>query len=124
MGWVALVDHPGLQVAAGDGAEAEDGSLADGDAGADGGIGGNPGAVADGYGGGGEGKVGVAPVVVAGAEVGPLGDADVGSYSDGGDVVEPGLFTEPGVIAKGEPPGEFNFDAGLNADALPDASAK
>jgi hypothetical protein len=53
-------------------------------------------------------EAGLAPVVVAGAEIDPLGEADVIGDGDGGKVVDPEVFAEPAVVTNGESPGKFN----------------
>lgn len=100
------------------GAEGDDGVLGDGDAGSDFDMGADPGAVFDGYGFDHEGHDGIGPVVIAGAEVGALGDADVGADGDGDEVVDPGAFAEPDVVADGELPGVFDMDAGLDLESF------
>ena len=63
-------------------------------------------------------KGGLTPVVVASAEVNALRQTNVVFDDDGGKVVDPEVFAEPAVVADGKPPGEFDFDAGFDADAL------
>lgn len=53
--------------------------------------------------------------MVAGAEVGALGDADTIADGDGGEVVEPGVFRQPAGLAYLQTPGEFHAQAGLEA---------
>jgi hypothetical protein len=69
-------------------------------------------------------KGGFLPVVVAGAEVEALGEADVVFNHNRGEVVDPEGFAEPAVVADGESPGEFDFDAGFDADALAEGGAE
>ncbi len=108
LGGVAAVDGPGLKGLASNAAEGEDGAAADGDTGANGGPGGYPtrGFQVDGP--EAEVEAGLAPVVVAGAEVDALGEADIIFDGDGGEVVDPEVFAEPAVVADGESPGEFH----------------
>ena len=73
-GRVAGVDRPGLEVAEGDRAGAEDGAFADADARADEGVGGDPGVVADGDGAGDELEVAARRPMRAAAELRALGD--------------------------------------------------
>jgi hypothetical protein len=88
------------------------------------GTGGDPGVWADGDRAEAEVKAGGAEVVVAGAEVGALGDADAIAQGDGGEVVEPGVLRQPAGLAHLQAPGEFHAQAGLagatGADAGPE----
>ena len=58
--------------------------------------------------------------MVAGAEVGALGEAHPITEGDGGEVVEPGVFRQPAVVTDHEAPGEFDAQTGLEAAAAAD----
>jgi hypothetical protein len=62
--------------------------------------------------------------VVAGAEVGSLGDADPIAEGDGRKVVEPSVFCKPAWFSRLQSPGEFHVQAGLDPAARPDAGTK
>ena len=124
LGGVAAVDGPGLKGLAGNAAEGEDGAATDGDARANGGPSGYPTTGFQVDGAEAEVEAGLAPVVVAGAQVNPLGEADIIFDGDGGEVVDPEVFAEPAMVANGESPGKFNPYPWLDIDALADLGAK
>src|SRR5258707_4652989 len=62
--------------------------------------------------------------MVAGAEKGALGNADVVLKGDRGKVEEPAFFAKPDVIAENEFPRKGDFDVGFDDDAATDARAE
>jgi len=64
--------------------------------------------------------------VIAGAEIGALGDADPIAESDLGEIVDPGVFPKPASFTNFQPPGELHtqawLDATTSADLCPEAS--
>ena len=64
--------------------------------------------------------------MVAGAEVGALGEAHPIAETDGGEVIEPGVFCQPAGSAQLQAPGELDAQAGFyvagRANAGPEAA--
>ena len=71
-----------------------------------------------------ETEVGIGPIVVAGAEIGSLRDADVAFHRDGGEIVDPGALADPAVITYAEVPGVLDFNRRLDDDVLADPRAE
>lgn len=67
---------------------------------------------------------GIGPVVVAGAEIGSLGNTDIGADGDGNEIVDPGTLAEPDMIANGELPRILDVDAGFDDEAVADGGAE
>jgi hypothetical protein len=53
-------------------------------------------------------EAGLAPVVVAGAEVNSLGEANVVFDDNGGKIVDPKIFPQPAMVPNSQPPGKFH----------------
>ena len=68
--------------------------------------------------------VGSGPVVITGAKIGALRNADVRANDNRGQIIDPDIFAEPAVIARFEVPGKFDANARLDIDALADVSSK
>ena len=66
----------------------------------------------------------LAPVVVAGAEIDPLGETDVIGDGDGGKVIDAEVFAEPAVVTNGEAPGKLNPHPRFNGDPPADVGTK
>ena len=96
---IANVDHVRFGIFGDDAAGGDDGVGFDGDAGEDGGAGADPSAVFDDNRFDYQAEGGVGPVVVAGAEVDPLGDAAVAADADRREGVEPGPLPDPAMVA-------------------------
>ncbi len=65
-----------------------------------------------------------AEVMVAGAQVSALGEADPIPQGDTGKVVNPDIFTKPAMVAATQPPGKLDPQSWLEAAALPKSAAK
>lgn len=123
-GGIALIDATRFGILQQDGPHHDDGFLADGDAGTDLREGSHPGTILDDDGFGGHAHAGIGPVVIAGAEIGALGDADVAADGDGNEVIDPGTLTKPDVVPHREPPWMLDVEIGLDEDVLPDLRAE
>lgn len=84
------------------------------------GLGADPGFCADLDGAHGQVEAGAAVVVVAGAEEGPLGEADPIRQRHWRKVVDPDVLSKPAVIAHHQPPGKLHPQAGFEAAAVAD----
>ena len=62
--------------------------------------------------------------MIAGAEVGALGDADIVAELHRGEVVDPGVLANPAVVGHNQMPGILDGDAGLDDDAFADSRTK
>jgi len=64
------------------------------------------------------------PVMIAGAEIDPLGDAAVVPNPYPFQIVNPEIFAQPGMIPHGQLPRELHFQSGLYHHTGSDDSAK
>ena len=58
-------------------------------------------------------------VVVAGEEQGSLGEAAIRAYLDSGEVIDPRVFPDPGMVSDLQVPGVFDVYRWVDADTLP-----
>jgi hypothetical protein len=119
--WIAPQDGTGGHRTADDSRQANYGASTDAGAGGYHGLGRNPDFRADGDRAEAKIKPGVPMIVVAGTEIGTLGQADVGADGDRTQVVDPDVFAEPAMVGNGETPGKFDpqprFDPAAPAEA-------
>jgi hypothetical protein len=69
-------------------------------------------------------EVGPAPVMIARAQVNPLGQAAMIANLNLSQIVYPDVLTDPRVIANSQAPRELDTDAGLNGHLPADPGAK
>ena len=63
-------------------------------------------------------------VVVAGEEHGSLGEAAIGADLYGGKIVDPNIFSDPGVVSDLEEPRVFDVYRWVDADAFANRGTK
>ena len=121
---IADVDFKVGNEATDDTSGARYGTVTEDGAGEQDGLGTDPGSVPDLNGGDHKAEGGVAPVVIAGAEIGSLADADVAAETDGSEVIDPAALADPAVITDDEVPGILDVDGGFDDDARADARSE
>jgi len=124
LGWVAAQDGPGRHVLTHHSCQADHGSRTKPDARPHHRTCGNPDVVLDLDGRRPQAEGHRSKIVVSGAQVGPLGEADSISDADRGQIVNPQPLTKPAMVAYLQPPGEGDLQAGLEAPAPTDARTK
>ena len=67
---------------------------------------------------------GIGPIMIAGAEIGPLGNARMRFEHDIAHIVDPGALPKPDMIANRQPPGIFDMNARLDQKPRPNPRAK
>ena len=104
--------------------ERDDRLLTDSDARGDPRMGTDPGSVLNGDGLHQERHGRIGPVVISGAKVGALGDADIRANGDRHEVVDPGAFAEPDMITDNEVPRVLDMDTRFDDQPFADFRAE